>query len=275
MEWQFIVALLVLMPIILLPAALVWYLNIGGAYKAMQKASEPKIATGLFAARRKAGARAVAPEVKATGGAGMAPGGGRRSIVVPIVLAFVPPALIWLLIGAAEWQMALALTLAIPLMLLGGALVWYLNASGLYKVLRETRRRQRTRAAVREAEAIVQGKPGYIAARRATEETPARAKNPAAAGGTIKLILPVLLALVPPALIWLFLGKQWEIALAATLGLPVMLLGVAFIWYINASGLYLVLRQTRQRQKARAKLLPQAEAIVRTQVAASAGVRKG
>ena len=30
MEWQFIVALVVMIPVILLPVAFVWYLNLGG-----------------------------------------------------------------------------------------------------------------------------------------------------------------------------------------------------------------------------------------------------
>jgi len=32
MEWQFIVALVVIIPIILFPAMFVWYLNLGGLY---------------------------------------------------------------------------------------------------------------------------------------------------------------------------------------------------------------------------------------------------
>jgi hypothetical protein len=38
MEWQFVVALVVAIPIILLPVALVWYLNIGGIYAAVREA---------------------------------------------------------------------------------------------------------------------------------------------------------------------------------------------------------------------------------------------
>jgi hypothetical protein len=37
MEWQFIVALAVGIPIILLPAAFVWYLNVGGVYHAAKR----------------------------------------------------------------------------------------------------------------------------------------------------------------------------------------------------------------------------------------------
>ena len=42
MEWQLIVALAVAIPIILFPAAYVWYLNISGIYAAIKKAREKK-----------------------------------------------------------------------------------------------------------------------------------------------------------------------------------------------------------------------------------------
>ena len=38
MEWEFIVALAVMVPVILLPVAFVWYLNIGGAIIALREA---------------------------------------------------------------------------------------------------------------------------------------------------------------------------------------------------------------------------------------------
>ena len=38
MEWQFIVALVIAIPIILFPAAFVWYLNIGGIYASVKEA---------------------------------------------------------------------------------------------------------------------------------------------------------------------------------------------------------------------------------------------
>lgn len=37
MEWQFIVVLSLAVPFILLPAALVWYLDIGGIYDAIKE----------------------------------------------------------------------------------------------------------------------------------------------------------------------------------------------------------------------------------------------
>ncbi len=53
MQWEFLVALAVAIPIILFPAAFVWYLNIGGIYAAIKKAREKRAA-------REEGIRAVA-----------------------------------------------------------------------------------------------------------------------------------------------------------------------------------------------------------------------
>ncbi len=44
MQWQFIVALVIAIPIILFPAAFVWYLNVGGIYAAIKEARERKAA---------------------------------------------------------------------------------------------------------------------------------------------------------------------------------------------------------------------------------------
>ena len=37
MEWEFLVALIVAIPIILFPAAFVWYLNAGGLFRALRE----------------------------------------------------------------------------------------------------------------------------------------------------------------------------------------------------------------------------------------------
>lgn len=42
MEWQLIVALVIAVPIILFPAAFVWYLNLGGIYHAIQEAKQKR-----------------------------------------------------------------------------------------------------------------------------------------------------------------------------------------------------------------------------------------
>ena len=41
-----------------------------------------------------------------------------------------------------EWQIILALVLAIPVILIPAALAWYLNVSGIFTVIRETRKRR-------------------------------------------------------------------------------------------------------------------------------------
>ena len=44
MEWQFILALIIAIPVILFPAAFIWYLNIGGLYTSIKKAMESRAA---------------------------------------------------------------------------------------------------------------------------------------------------------------------------------------------------------------------------------------
>ena len=40
MEWQYIVALVIAVPVILFPAAFVWYLNVGGIVSAIKEVRE-------------------------------------------------------------------------------------------------------------------------------------------------------------------------------------------------------------------------------------------
>ena len=44
MEWQLVVALVLAIPVILFPVAFVWYMNVGGIYKAVKEARERKAA---------------------------------------------------------------------------------------------------------------------------------------------------------------------------------------------------------------------------------------
>lgn len=46
MEWQFVVALVVAIPVILFPAALVWYLQISSIYEAVGQARARKTTRG-------------------------------------------------------------------------------------------------------------------------------------------------------------------------------------------------------------------------------------
>lgn len=43
MEWEFIVALVIAIPIILFPAALVWFINVGGIYEAIKEARAKRV----------------------------------------------------------------------------------------------------------------------------------------------------------------------------------------------------------------------------------------
>jgi hypothetical protein len=54
MEWQFIVMLIVMVPVILLPVAFVWYLNLGGVFAAMRRARKAKAAEKALASEKKA-----------------------------------------------------------------------------------------------------------------------------------------------------------------------------------------------------------------------------
>jgi len=45
MQWELVIALVVAIPIILFPAAFVWYLNIGGIVQAVKEAKKVKVAT--------------------------------------------------------------------------------------------------------------------------------------------------------------------------------------------------------------------------------------
>jgi len=44
MEWQIIIALIVAIPLVLIPVAFIWYMNIGGIYAVIKEAREKRIA---------------------------------------------------------------------------------------------------------------------------------------------------------------------------------------------------------------------------------------
>ena len=54
MQWEFVVALVLAVPVILFPVAFVWYINIGGAIHAVREAKaarEKKLGTVEVAAK--------------------------------------------------------------------------------------------------------------------------------------------------------------------------------------------------------------------------------
>ena len=67
MQWEFVVALVVAIPLILFPAAFIWYVNVGGLYTMLKErrkrkaaaeersreiAAEQTVVTGVVAQRR-------------------------------------------------------------------------------------------------------------------------------------------------------------------------------------------------------------------------------
>jgi len=118
MEWQLILVLVIVIPIILIPAALVWYLNIEGVYAAIREGMTFRILEAI-------GRRMRTPVI----------------IIVPVAVYAV---LIWFFLGNFGWQVALAVALALPIVLFIPVLVWAVVVSGLYLVIRDTVRRRVT-----------------------------------------------------------------------------------------------------------------------------------
>jgi len=46
---------------------------------------------------------------------------------------------------------------------------------------------------------------------------------------------------------------EWYVILVIVLAIPVILLPAAFVWYLNVSGIYTVIRETQKRRAARRK----------------------
>ena len=59
---------------------------------------------------------------------------------------------------------------------------------------------------------------------------------------------------------------EWWVVLVIIVAIPIILLPAAFIWYMNVSGLYTVIRETQKRAVARRKRIQEArtaeEAII-------------
>ncbi len=116
MEWQSILVLLIVIPIILIPVGLVWYLNVGGIFAAIRQGRRLRV---LATIRRAA-----------------------RIAVTVILPAGIYAFLIWFFLGHFGWQVALAVALALPIVLAIPALVWMAVVSGLFQVARQSMRRR-------------------------------------------------------------------------------------------------------------------------------------
>jgi hypothetical protein len=56
---------------------------------------------------------------------------------------------------------------------------------------------------------------------------------------------------------------EWPVILGIVLAVPVILLPVAFVWYLNVAGVYKVVREARARQKRRVARQKTARAVAR------------
>jgi len=107
-----------------------------------------------------------------------------------------------------EWQVILALVLAVIIILFPAMFIWYLNIAGIYAALRE-------RGGIR---------------------------IPAAVGKVMRLTLTVIVPVaIYAVLIWFFYGHfGWQVALAVAIVFPIVLFVPALVWAAVISGLYQV-----------------------------------
>jgi uncharacterized membrane protein (GlpM family) len=117
-----------------------------------------------------------------------------------------------------EWQVILALVLAIVIILFPAMFIWYLNIGGMYAAIRERRRFS-----------IIE------TARRTIRIT-------------LAVIVPVAIYAV---IIWFFYGHfGWQVAVAVAVAFPIVLFVPALIWAAVISGLYQVVRDRMRRRAA-------------------------
>jgi len=166
MEWQFILALVLAILIILFPVAYVWYRDVVSIYAAIPKAWERRAAR----AHKRGKNRDLATIDRRVKSSVLAIGRVMR-VVLPVAIAVgFYGFLIWFFLAGFGWKVALALGLSIPAILfLVVAFVWYLNVSGLYQVIRAMQQKRaserRLKRMLRQAmvqmmeEALAEGRP--------------------------------------------------------------------------------------------------------------------
>ena len=59
---------------------------------------------------------------------------------------------------------------------------------------------------------------------------------------------------------------EWWVILVVIVAIVVILFPVAFIWYINISGIYTVIRETQKRRAARKKRIKEAQIMAKEPV---------
>jgi hypothetical protein len=107
-----------------------------------------------------------------------------------------------------EWQVILALVLAITIVLFPVIFIWYLNIAGMYAAIRER----------------------------------GRIRILGVSGRTIRIALAVIVPIaIYAVLIWFFYGHfGWQVAVAVAVAFPIVLFVPTVIWAAVVSGLYQV-----------------------------------
>jgi len=142
MQWEFIVALVIAIGVILFPAAFIWYLNVTGIYGALREARRRQAARGHIEGKPRALAtvsKRISTMVLAIGKLTIRrPSGVVLGVVMVLgVFGF----LVWFLVASFGGSVVLlALGSVIAILLVSGlvAFAWYMNVSGLYQVIRDT-----------------------------------------------------------------------------------------------------------------------------------------
>jgi len=117
-----------------------------------------------------------------------------------------------------EWQVILALVLAVTIILFPAMFIWYLNIGGIYAALRE-------RGRFRVAEKVLR---------------------------TMRITLAVVVPVaVYAVLIWFSYGHfGWQVAIAVAVAFPIVIFVPALVWLAVISGLYHVVRDRMRRRAA-------------------------
>ena len=105
-----------------------------------------------------------------------------------------------------EWQVIVALLVAVTIILFPAIFIWYLNIGGMYSALREK----------------------------------GKLRIPAGAIRTMRILLAIVIPVAVYAfVVWYFYGHfGWQVTLAVALVFPIVLLVPAMIWAVVVSGLY-------------------------------------
>ncbi len=109
MDWQVILAVILVIPIVILPLVFIGYLNVGGVYIAIK---EKRASIFQAMARRMRIPLAITAALGAYG------------------------FLVWFFLSRFGWQVALAAGLVLPIVLFIPVVIWAMFASGLSVVIR-------------------------------------------------------------------------------------------------------------------------------------------